>query len=167
MRQARCASIFGAGSLKTQCRGGLEEAIVEKADMQSLGEELKHRANPLPVHDTAGEIIQILLNTPKLMKQPRRGGPRGLHPSLKCLVMLDDIIELSKCSLSVNLTLKPGGGASGIAFEHRNRGMLILNFTGDGAEGPIGDVPSDRTAKLTGCETPRLTIGSRDRWRIR
>src|SRR3546814_13731293 len=48
----------------------------------------------------------------------------------------------------------------GIAFERGNRGVLVLDHAGDGAERTVGDVPRDRAPELPRRDAPRLAIGT-------
>ena len=57
---------------------------------------------------------------------------------------------LTEPALRLDLGAKPRCAGSGIALESGDRGVLILDHAGDGAERTVGDVPCKCAAKLTG-----------------
>src|SRR3546814_7643131 len=58
------------------------------------------------------------------------------------------------------LGAKPRCAGAGIALECGDRGVLVLDHAGDGAERTVGDMPRDGTPKLPRRDAPRLAIGS-------
>src|SRR3546814_8048913 len=50
--------------------------------------------------------------------------------------------------------------SSDLAFERGDRGVLVLDHAGDGAERTVGDVPRDRAPELPRRDAPRLAIGT-------
>src|SRR3546814_8181439 len=59
-----------------------------------------------------------------------------------------------------DLSAKPRCAGPGIAFERGDRGVLVLDHAGDGAERTVGDVPRDRAPELPRRDAPRLAIGT-------
>ena len=72
--------------------------------------------------------------------------------------MFDDVVELPDGALALDLGLKARRGLASVALEGGDRGVLVLDFAGDGAERPIGDVPGDRAAELARAEMPRPLV---------
>src|SRR3546814_12751862 len=66
---------------------------------------------------------------------------------------------LFRSALRLDLSAKPRCAGPGIAFERGDRGVLVLDHAGDGAERTVGDVPRDRAPELPRRDAPRLAIG--------
>src|ERR1019366_4329330 len=124
----------------------------------------QHRAQPLGIGDTAGEIARLVADARELAENTRGCGAGRLHATLKVFVMLNEIVELPERVLARDLRAEARSGLTGVTFEGGDGGVLVLDFARDRAKRPVGDVPGDGAAKLTSTEMPGLIIRpSRDR----
>src|SRR5216683_5556722 len=109
--------------------------------------------------DAARQIAEFVADPGELVAQSCRCWSCRRQSALdRFLVMLDHIIDLCERACLLDLGAKARWTGAGIALEHGDRGMLVLNLARHGAERPVGDVPGERPSKLTGSEPPWATL---------
>src|SRR3546814_10195975 len=82
-----------------------------------------------------------------------------LYFALPPVEIVQQVALLTEPALRLDLGAKPRCAGSGIALESGDRGVLILDHAGDGAERTVGDVPCDGAAELPRRYAPRLATG--------
>src|SRR6266849_11017033 len=156
-------------AVEAERRIGIEETVGQQTDMERAPEMSEHRSQPLCIDDAARQIDEFISDPCELVPQSRRGWSRWRQSALdRFLVMLDHIVDLAERAFLLDLAAKARWTGAGIPLEHGDRGMLVLNLARHRAERPIGDVPGERSPKLSGCEPPWATLDVRDRralWR--
>lgn len=116
--------------------------------MERPPEMPKHRSQPLCIDDAARQIAEFIADPRELVPQSRRCWSRWRQSALdRFLVMFDHIVDLAERAFLLNLAPKARWTGAGIALEHGDRGILVLNLAGHRAERPIGDVPGERPPK--------------------
>src|SRR5579862_1005933 len=164
MGEGRRASVWGRPlAIQAERRVGIEEAVGEKAHMQRAAEMGKHCAQALGIDYMAGKIAELVADARELAAQTRCAGAgwREAAPD-GFLVMLNDIIELAEGAFLLNLSAEARGNRSGIALEHGNRSVLVLNLACHGAERAVRNVPGECPAKLPRREPPRSALDMRN-----
>jgi len=158
MGQDGGASISAAVSVQAERRRRLEEAIVQEADVERTRKMAEHGAYPAQVGDAAREVIKLALHALELTQNTRRGRAGRPEAPPEVFVMLNDIVKATERALLRDFAVKARCRRPGIAFEHRDRSMLVLDLSGHGSEWTIGDVPRDGAPELPGGKMPGLTV---------
>ncbi len=83
-------------------------------------------------------------------------GPDGNGAVTAVIEVLEKVVELAEAPLGVDFGAEPGSARPGITLERGDRGVLVLDHAGDGAERAVGDVPRHGAPELSRGEAPRL-----------
>src|SRR5271166_714808 len=118
----------------------------------------QHRAQPFRIGDAAWQVTKLVTDIGELVQEARRSWARREQTAPEILVMLDDIVELTESVLTGNLGAEARPGLARVALEGRDRGMLVLDLAGDGAERAVGDVPGNAAPELPCAEVPGSVV---------
>ena len=155
----RLCRIGGRHALEAERGRGIEEAIRERADMEGARDAGEHDAQTGPIGDHGGQMPGLnggLVERPRDARSRRTAKRSAALPPVE---IVQQVIELAEPALRLDLGAKPRCAGPGIALESGDRGVLILDHAGDGAERTVGDVPRDRPPELPRRDAPRLAIG--------
>src|SRR5690606_12363618 len=125
-------------------------------------EAREHGAQSGAISDHGRKRPEIIRYAVERLRDTCRRRPRQPGSGLPLVEIGQQIIELTKATLVLDLSAEAGSAGAGIAFERRDGGMLVLDHAGDRAEGAVGNVPCDRPPELPRRDPPGLVI-----WPIR
>src|SRR5215471_18991326 len=150
------ASVWSrALAVEAERRVGIEEAVGEEAHMERAAEMGEHCTQALGIDNMAGKITEFLADAHELAAQTCGGRTSWRQTAPDCfLVMLDNVVELAECTFLLDFAAEARRDRPGIALEHGDRSMLVLNLACDGAEWAVRDVPGEFPPKLSRREPP-------------
>src|SRR3546814_4110144 len=109
--------------------------------MEGARDAGEHDAQAGAIGDHGGQWPELNGGIVERPPDTRSRRPAKRSAALTPVEIVQQVISLTEPALRLDLGAKPRCAGPGIAFERGDRGVLVLDHAGDGAERTVADVP--------------------------